>query len=146
MEYVPGTLKKFYKDFGPPPLETYLYFAKQLIIALDYLHEHKIMHKDLKCANILLTNKGILKLSDFGCSKDFERTLSFINYQVEGSKTQKGTPHWMAPESIIDAIYNVKTDVWGLGCTLLQLATGNAPWAEKNLDSHKIMMYIGSKN
>jgi serine/threonine protein kinase len=119
MEYVPGTLKKFYKDFGPPPLETFLYFSKQLIIALDYLHEHKIMHKDLKCANILLTNKGVLKLSDFGCSKDFERTMSFLNYQAEGSKTQKGTPHWMAPESIIDAIYNVKTDIWGLGCTLL---------------------------
>ena len=101
------------------------------------------MHKDLKCANVLLTNKGVLKLSDFGCSKDFERTVSFVLYQQEGSKTQKGTPHWMAPESIIDALYNVKTDVWGLGCTLLELATGLPPWHDKGLDSHKIMMYIG---
>jgi mitogen-activated protein kinase kinase kinase len=71
MEYVAGTLKKFYKDFGPPPLSTFLFFARQLIVAIDYLHAHKIMHKDLKCANVLLTNKGVLKISDFGCSKDF---------------------------------------------------------------------------
>lgn len=71
MEYVPGTLKNFYKDFGPPPLDTFLNFAKQLVTALDYLHRHKIFHKDLKCANVLLTSKGVLKLTDFGCSKDF---------------------------------------------------------------------------
>jgi mitogen-activated protein kinase kinase kinase ANP1 len=146
MEYVPSTLKKFYKDFGPPPLETFLHFARQLVVALAHLHEHKIMHKDLKCANVLLTNKGVVKLSDFGCSKDFERTISFVNYQAEGSKTQKGTPHWMAPESIVDALYNIKTDIWGLGCTLLELATGQMPWHEKAFDSHKIMMHIGSKN
>jgi serine/threonine protein kinase len=51
----------------------------------------------------------------------------------------------MAPESIIDAIYNVKTDVWGIGCTLLELATGKMPWSEKEMDSHKIMMEIGMK-
>lgn len=97
MEYVPGTLKNFYKDFGPPPYDTYLYFAKQLIAALGYLHKHKIVHKDLKCANVLLTSKGVLKLTDFGCSKGFDQTLSLVNYETEGSKTQKGTSYWMAP-------------------------------------------------
>lgn len=119
MEYVPGTLKNFYKDFGPPPIDTFLNFAKQLVTALDYLHRHKIFHKDLKCANVLLTSKGVLKLTDFGCSKDFERTMSMRDYEKQGSKTFKGTILWMAPESITDSIYSRKTDIWSLGCTLL---------------------------
>jgi len=75
-----STLKNFYKDFGPPPYETYLYFTKQLIAALGYLHKQKIVHKDLKCANVLLTSKGVLKLTDFGCSKGFDQTISLVNY------------------------------------------------------------------
>jgi serine/threonine protein kinase len=129
MEYVPGTLKNFYKDFGPPPLETFLHFAKQLITALDYLHNHKIVHKDLKCANVLLTSKGVLKLSDFGCSKGFDHTISFVYYEKEGSKTQKGTSYWMSPETIVEGNYTRKTDIWSLGCTLLELATGQNPWS-----------------
>jgi serine/threonine protein kinase len=112
-------LKNFYKDFGPPPYDTYIHFAKQMITALDYLHRQKIVHKDIKCANILLTSKGVLKLTDYGCSKGFDQTIFLVNYESKGSKTQKGTSHWMAPESIVEGIYTRKTDVWSLGCTLL---------------------------
>ena len=87
------------------------------------------MHKDLKCPNVLLTNKGVLKISDFGCSKDFERTISFVNYQAYGSKTQKGTPHWMAPESIRSEFTRF-SDIWSLGCTVIEMATGEPPWNE----------------
>ena len=114
-------------------------------MALEHLHQSKVMHKDLKCGNVLLTNRSVVKLSDFGCSKHFDRTTSFIQYQQEGSKTQKGTPHWMAPESVTEAQYNVQSDIWSLGCTLLELATGLPPWHELGLDSHKTMMYIGQK-
>ena len=76
MEYVPTTLLKFIKDFGPLTYELYIKFAKQLLMAMDYLYKQKIFHKDIKCSNILVYGKGILKLSDFGCSKGFDQSMS----------------------------------------------------------------------
>lgn len=76
MEYVPTNLRNFYIDFGPPPTEVFLKFAKQMVDALVYLQRKNIMHKDIKCENILLDNEGTLKLCDFGCSKTFRNTLS----------------------------------------------------------------------
>jgi serine/threonine protein kinase len=67
--------------------------AKQLITAVHYLHKHKIVHRDLKCANVLITSKGILKISDFGCSKSFDKTISLENQR--GSI--KGSFVWNAP-------------------------------------------------
>ena len=48
----------------------------------------------------MLSNKGVIKLTDFGCSKGFDKTASLVCYEIEGNKTQKGTIHWMAPETI----------------------------------------------
>ena len=48
----------------------------------------------------MISNKGVLKLTDFGCSKGFDKTLSLVNYQKEGNRTQKGTYNWMAPQTI----------------------------------------------
>jgi mitogen-activated protein kinase kinase kinase len=50
----------------------------------------------------------------------------------------------MAPESIVESIYSRKTDIWSLGCTLLELATGNPPWAEKNIDKNHFPMFLGT--
>lgn len=144
MEYVPQTLYSFYRDFGPPPYSNYLHLSRQLVTAAKYLHEHKIVHKDIKCENVLLTSRGVVKLTDYGCSKGFDRTISLKNYEEEGNKTQKGTPNWMAPESVIDSIYTRKTDIWSLGCTLLELATGKIPWAEAKLEDPRIYLHIGT--
>lgn len=80
MEYVPRTLKSFYKDFGPPPYEIYLNFIEQLTTAVLYLHENKIFHEDIKCSNVLLTSKGEVKLADYGQSKRCDNTISFCRY------------------------------------------------------------------
>ena len=71
MELLPSTLYRFYKDFGVPPYENFVIFAKQIVEGLQYLHKAKIVHKDIKCSNIMLDSKCTVKLSDFGCSKGF---------------------------------------------------------------------------
>ncbi|XP_041424596.1 STE20-like serine/threonine-protein kinase isoform X2 [Xenopus laevis] len=104
--------------------------CKQTLEALIYLHESKIIHRDLKAGNILLTLDGDVKLADFGVSAKNTRTLqrrdSFI-----------GTPYWMAPEVVMcetskDRPYDFKADVWSLGVTLIEMAQIEPPHHELN--------------
>uniref|UniRef100_A0A8C9VDH2 non-specific serine/threonine protein kinase n=1 Tax=Scleropages formosus TaxID=113540 RepID=A0A8C9VDH2_SCLFO len=104
--------------------------CKQTLEALLYLHEHKIIHRDLKAGNILLTLDGDVKLADFGVSakntKTLQRRDSFI-----------GTPYWMAPEVVMcetskDRPYDYKADIWSLGITLIELAQIEPPNHEMN--------------
>nr|XP_033797156.1 STE20-like serine/threonine-protein kinase isoform X2 [Geotrypetes seraphini] len=104
--------------------------CKQTLEALNYLHENKIIHRDLKAGNILFTLDGDIKLADFGVSakntKTFQRRDSFI-----------GTPYWMAPEVVMcetskDKPYDYKADVWSLGITLIEMAQIEPPHHELN--------------
>ncbi|MCI4387023.1 hypothetical protein PGIGA_G00069470 [Pangasianodon gigas] len=104
--------------------------CKQMLEALVYLHSMKIIHRDLKAGNILLTLDGDIKLADFGVSakntKTLQRRDSFI-----------GTPYWMAPEVVMcettkDAPYDYKADIWSLGITLIELAQIEPPHHELN--------------
>uniref|UniRef100_A0A3Q2DBK1 non-specific serine/threonine protein kinase n=1 Tax=Cyprinodon variegatus TaxID=28743 RepID=A0A3Q2DBK1_CYPVA len=104
--------------------------CKQTLQALVYLHENKIIHRDLKAGNILLTLDGDVKLADFGVSakntKTLQRRDSFI-----------GTPYWMAPEVVMcetskDRPYDYKADIWSLGVTLIELAQIEPPNHEMN--------------
>uniref|UniRef100_A0A8C6WQL7 non-specific serine/threonine protein kinase n=1 Tax=Neogobius melanostomus TaxID=47308 RepID=A0A8C6WQL7_9GOBI len=104
--------------------------CKQTLEALLYLHENKIIHRDLKAGNILLSLEGDVKLADFGVSakntKTLQRRDSFI-----------GTPYWMAPEVVMcetskDRPYDYKADIWSLGVTLIELAQVEPPNHEMN--------------
>uniref|UniRef100_A0A8B9K8P3 non-specific serine/threonine protein kinase n=1 Tax=Astyanax mexicanus TaxID=7994 RepID=A0A8B9K8P3_ASTMX len=104
--------------------------CKQSLEALAYLHENKIIHRDLKAGNILFTADGDVKLADFGVSakntKTLQRRDSFI-----------GTPYWMAPEVVMcetskDRPYDYKADIWSLGITLIELAQIEPPNHEMN--------------
>ncbi|KAK2824397.1 hypothetical protein Q5P01_021572 [Channa striata] len=104
--------------------------CKQTLEALSYLHENKIIHRDLKAGNILLSLDGDVKLADFGVSakntKTLQRRDSFI-----------GTPYWMAPEVVMcetskDRPYDYKADIWSLGVTLIELAQIEPPNHEMN--------------
>ncbi|XP_066210615.1 STE20-like serine/threonine-protein kinase isoform X1 [Saccopteryx leptura] len=104
--------------------------CKQTLEALNYLHDNKIIHRDLKAGNILFTLDGDIKLADFGVSAKNTRTLqrrdSFI-----------GTPYWMAPEVVMcetskDRPYDYKADVWSLGITLIEMAEIEPPHHELN--------------
>ena len=86
----------------------------QITFALQYLHKHNILHRDLKTQNIFLTKSGLVKLGDFGIS----RTLSHEN---DFATTRIGTPQYLSPEVCRMKKYDYKTDIWGLGCVLYEM-------------------------
>ncbi|CEG37587.1 ste ste11 protein kinase [Plasmopara halstedii] len=136
MEFAPhGSLRSQLSQFGPLSYTLVQRYTRQLCQALRYLHQNGIAHRDIKCANILLTtvNNGSrldVKLADFG-------TLKLVGSAslVEGLK---GTPQWMAPEIIrnqsfeeeIHFDYWFRADVWSLGCAVLEMITGHSPWQQ----------------
>ncbi len=100
-------------------------FFVQTCLALQYLHKHKILHRDLKPGNIFVGEEGRLKLGDFGCSKLLNR--------VRMARTQVGTPYYMSPELWNSQRYDEKSDVWALGCILFELAALKPPFRARSL-------------
>ncbi|KAI5398196.1 hypothetical protein KIW84_063836 [Lathyrus oleraceus] len=100
-------------------------YTKQLLEGLEYLHNDRIIHQDIKGANILVDNKGCIKLADFGASRKVVE-LATIN----GAKSMKGTPHWMSPEVILQTGYTTSADIWSVACTVIEMATGKPPWSQ----------------
>ena len=91
----------------------------QILQGLKYLHDNKIMHRDLKCANIFLTKSGILKLGDLNVSKIAKMGLA---------STQTGTPYYASPEIWKDKPYDYKSDIWSVGCIIYELCTLYPPF------------------
>ncbi|CBJ28178.1 protein serine/threonine kinase [Ectocarpus siliculosus] len=90
------------------------------VLALDYLHSNRKLHRDVKAGNILLTLDGRAKLADFGVSKE-------VNTMANKAQTVIGTPYWMAPEVIQEVPYNGQADIWSLAITCIEMVEGNPP-------------------
>lgn len=120
-----GSLNQFYRKKGPMKENQVINVTRQILHGLKYLHDQGIAHRDIKCANCLVTNKGVVKLADFGASKKLESESI-----VSGLK---GTPAWMAPEVIKGTQMTsgwMKADVWSLGCTVFEMLAGKVPFSE----------------
>ncbi|KAL0376591.1 UNVERIFIED_CONTAM: Mitogen-activated protein kinase kinase kinase NPK1 [Sesamum calycinum] len=127
LEFVPGgSISSLLGKFGSFPESVIRMYTKQLLLGLEYLHKNKIMHRDIKGANILVDNKGCIKLADFGASKKVEALAT-----ITGAKSMKGTPYWMAPEVIVQSGHSYSADIWSVGCTVIEMATGKAPWSQQ---------------
>jgi len=91
--------------------------------AVDYAHEHGVIHRDLKPGNVLVTGEGLVRLTDFGIAKALEDDI-----QITRSGVQLGTPPFMAPEQVVDSkAVSTATDVYGLGAILYFVITGRPP-------------------
>lgn len=94
--------------------------AEAILGGLTYLYSaHRIMHRDIKPSNVLVNSKGSIKLCDFGVSSELENSVA---------DTFVGTGTYMAPERIQGSAYTVKSDVWSVGLTLMEVAIGKFPF------------------
>ncbi|KAK4490094.1 hypothetical protein RD792_000750 [Penstemon davidsonii] len=105
-------------------------YTRQILHGLKYLHDRDVVHRDIKCANILVDTNGLVKLADFGLAKATK---------LNDVKSCKGTAFWMAPEVVRSRGYGLAADIWSLGCTVLEMLTRRFPYS--NLDCMEAALY-----
>ena len=131
MEYVEGrSLRQLLDESGAPPSADALRYAIQTADALSYAHEHGVVHRDLKAANIMISTDGRLKVVDFGLARrdDALVTDATTLASAVAAGVPAGTPYAMAPEQVRGAAADARTDVWALGVLLYELVTGTKPF------------------
>ncbi|KAJ7348473.1 kinase-like domain-containing protein [Mycena albidolilacea] len=139
VEYVPGgSIAALLQNYGAFHEALTKTFVRQILEGLDYLHEHDIVHSNLKCTKILVDNKGGVKISTFGISKIGEDgTLS--------GDQAPGSVFWMAPEVVKRSGHTQKaSNIWSLGCAIVEMLTAEHPWP--TLTPMQAIFKIGSSN
>ncbi|CAD8175847.1 unnamed protein product [Paramecium pentaurelia] len=116
-----GSLKNYLRRITRPKFKVIRYWCKQILEGLEYMHQQNIIHRDLKCENILIdTNNNELKIGDLGLS---------IQMQSNNTSSVLGTPEFMAPE-IYHGNYDTKVDIYAFGMCILEIVTGMKPFCE----------------
>ncbi|OQO08316.1 hypothetical protein B0A48_06186 [Cryoendolithus antarcticus] len=137
LEYVAGgSVASMLVNYGPLNESLCANFVRQILQGLAYLHSKDIIHRDIKGANILVDNKGTVKISDFGISKRVEASSLLSSADAPpGTKPRphnprvslQGSVFWMAPEVVRQTAYTKKADIWSLGCLIVEMMTGSHP-------------------
>ncbi|XP_025115361.1 protein kinase C eta type-like isoform X2 [Pomacea canaliculata] len=125
MEYASGgNLKEVLEKYGLLSVDVARYLAAEMVLALQFLHENGVIHRDLKIQNVLLSSQNHVRLIDFGLSK-----LGIYSGDVTGSGC--GTPFYMAPEILRRIPYSHQVDWWAMGVLLYKIITGSFPFMGK---------------
>ncbi|KAK8942150.1 Mitogen-activated protein kinase kinase kinase 1 [Platanthera guangdongensis] len=120
LELTQGSLASLYQKYHLRDTQVSAY-TRQILNGLNYLHERNVVHRDIKCANILVHANGSVKLADFGLAKEISKFSDL--------KSCKGSVYWMAPEVVRPKkTYGSAADIWSLGCTVLELLTRQVPF------------------
>jgi serine/threonine protein kinase len=127
MEYVEGKTLEKVLDGGPLPLEKAAVWAADLCAAISRAHRAKVIHGDIKPANILITKEGQVKLGDFGIAR--------FATQVSSTGTLMGTPAYLSPEQIQGQTQDHRSDLFSLGIILYQMATGVRPFSGSSVSA-----------
>lgn len=128
-----GSLRDLIEKIGKLSEQSVYVVVKDVLTALAVLENHSVVHGDLKAANLMITAEFKIKLSDFG-------SASFI-YGTPKSNIS-GSLYWLAPEIILNKEVHIKSDLWSLGCTVIELLTGKPPFF-KEADPLKVLKDIG---
>ncbi|XP_061092266.1 mitogen-activated protein kinase kinase kinase 19 [Conger conger] len=143
MEYVPGgSIASIIHRFGPLPERVLALYTRQILEGVAYLHKNRVIHRDLKGNNVMLMPTGIVKLIDFGCARRLS-CLSHSSSNGELLRSVHGTPFWMAPEVINETGHGRKSDIWSVGCTVFEMATGRPPLA--HMEKMAALFYIAAR-
>ncbi|KAL3201812.1 hypothetical protein MRX96_042828 [Rhipicephalus microplus] len=128
LEFVSGgSLAANLAQFGAFPETVVRRYGRQLLQALAYLHQRNVIHRDIKGNNVMVCpGTGTIKLIDFGCAT-FEPSSADCEGLVASAR---GTPYWMAPEVICQEECSHKSDVWSVGCTVIEMFQTKPPWYE----------------
>ena len=114
-----GSLRSIIDEFGPIPHQATCNYTRQLLSAVAHIHQHGIIHKDLKSANIVVNANGIIKLIDFADSGP-----------RHPDQTVLGSPLWLAPEVLNGKHHSIHSDIWALGCTVHEMLLRHPPFWE----------------
>ena len=138
VEYLAGgNLQSYIAQFHPLPERVIMRISKDVITALKYLHSQNIVHRDLKSANVLIAAENrAVKISDFG--------LSRVAQSKQSNAESAGSPYWMAPEMLNNTGHGFPADIWSMGCTLIEMITGQPPWSGKCKNTEQLVKYLNN--
>ena len=129
-EYVSGgSIADQLQQFGPMNEGLTKRHTHQILVGLRFLHSHGVVHRDIKGQNVLVSQRGILKLADFGAAQTFDGIGSGQRHAL------CGTPAFVAPEIILEEGHDDRADIWSLGCTIVQMLTAETPWGPMKFGS-----------
>jgi serine/threonine protein kinase len=144
MEYVSGgSIKSLINKYGQLEERVVIPYMRQALKGLAFLHFHGIIHKDIKGSNLLLDSHGKVKLSDYACCRIPDEVPED---KGELSQYIKSSPYWLAPEVVNHQAQGRPSDIWSMGCLLIEMLTGKPPWTDVASKPEEAFKLIQSKS
>ena len=134
MEFIEGIdLRRALSQEGRIPEEIIIHYLRQILDAIEYAHNIGVVHRDIKPANIMITRTDFVKITDFGIAK-----IINVDEMTKAGTAIIGTPLYMAPEQILGAKIEPRTDIYSLGILLYEMVAGYPPFSKGNVEYHHV--------